>query len=68
MVRHTGEDLVNEERVTATLMPPLQALGVFGSELDTPEADRFVTDYDTSLREKILNIAVAVTTRLRLNR
>jgi hypothetical protein len=45
-----------------------QTLGEAGAILDTPEANRFAADSDTSLCQQIFYIAMTVTTRLRLNR
>jgi len=39
MVRNTGEDFIDVERVTVSATPALQSTYVFGTELDTPEAD-----------------------------
>ena len=59
MVRHTGEDLIDEKRVTVASMLALQSPGVHGSKLDTPESDSLVTDSDTSLSKKVFYITVA---------
>jgi hypothetical protein len=67
MVRHIGEDFIDVERVAVTLMLPLQSTGVYRSEFDTPESDRFSADGDAAFSEEIFDITVAVTTRLRLN-
>jgi hypothetical protein len=38
-----------------TLQPP----GIFGAELDTPEADGFIADSDASFGQDIFNITIA---------
>jgi hypothetical protein len=49
MVRHTGEDFIDEEGITITAMPSPQAIRVDSSKLDAPEADGLVADSDTTL-------------------
>ena len=56
MVRHTGEDFVNEEGVAVASVLSLQSACVNGSELDAPEVDGFATDCDASLGKQILDI------------
>ena len=53
------EDFVNVEGVAVASMLSLQSAGINGSELVTPEADRFATDGYAALGEKIFNISVA---------
>ena len=43
------EDLVDEEGVSISPMLPLQAAGINGIELDTPEPDRLANDNATAL-------------------
>jgi hypothetical protein len=67
------KDLIDEECVTVTLVLSIEPPGIFGAELVTPESDRFVGDSYSALGQQIFNEwsgtpAVAVTTRLRLNR
>jgi hypothetical protein len=45
------EDFIDEESVTVPIVFPLQSSGVNGSELNTPEANRFPADSDASLCE-----------------
>jgi hypothetical protein len=59
LVRHTGEDFIDVERVTIASVFALQATCKNGTELDAPEADRFSADSDTSLGWKIFYISVA---------
>ena len=59
MVRHTGEDLVDVEGITVTLVLALQAAGINRSEFYTPETDCFTADGDASFGQEIFNIAVA---------
>ncbi len=40
---------INVEGVSVALMSSLQSTGVFGSELDAPESDGLMADYDASL-------------------
>jgi hypothetical protein len=49
MVRHTGEDFIDEECVAIASVFPFQSSGVYGAELDTPEANCFAADRDASL-------------------
>nr|WP_279244836.1 hypothetical protein [Candidatus Litorirhabdus singularis] len=67
MVRHTGEDFVDVEGIAIASVLLFQSPGVHCTELDAPEADCFAAYCDATLCEQIFNIAVAVTTRLRLN-
>ena len=67
MVRHTGEYFINVERVTIAPVLSLQPACINGTELETPQADRFAADSNASFGEKIFDITMAVTTRLRLN-
>ena len=68
MVRHTGEDFIDVESVAVASVLSLQSACIDGSELDTPEADGFATNSDAPFSEKVFNIAVTVTTRLKLKR
>jgi len=45
------EDFIDEEGVTITSVLSFQSAGINGSELDTPEADRFAADSDASLSQ-----------------
>ena len=45
-----------------------QSAGVNGTEFYTPEADCFAANRDASFSEQVLNITMAVSTRLRLKR
>ncbi len=51
LVRHTGEDLIDEECVTVASVLSLQTPRILQAELDTPEADEFVADSDTAFSE-----------------
>jgi len=53
------EDLIDIESIAITLVFPLQASGIFGSELDTPEPDCFITDSNSTLGEEIFDISIA---------
>ena len=44
MVRHTGEDFINVERVSIASVLKLESPGIFGSKLDAPKAAGFVAD------------------------
>ena len=68
MVRHTGEDFIDVESVAVAPALSFQSSGVEGTELDTPEADRFAANCNASFSEKVFDIAVAATARLRLKR
>jgi hypothetical protein len=58
MVRHTGEDFVDEEGVAVTSVLALQSTCINGSELYAPEADCFSGYSDASLGQEIFNISV----------
>ena len=53
------EDFIDEESVAIALMLALQAPGIFGSELDAPEPDGFITDSDATFGQEVFDIAVA---------
>ena len=57
--RHTGEDFITVEGIAKASMLSLQSAVINGSELDTPQTDRFPADRDASFCEEIFNIAVA---------
>ena len=59
MVRHTGENFIDVERVAEASMLSLQAAGINGPELDTPEADRLPADRDSAFCQKVFDISVA---------
>ena len=40
-------------------MLPFQSPGVLGTEFDTPQPDRLVTDPNTTLGHKVLDVAAA---------
>ena len=52
------EYFVDVEGVTVASVLSLQSPGVSGSELDTPEPDRFSANGDASLGQEVLEIAV----------
>ena len=56
MVRHTGEDFIDVERVAVSSVFSFQAPSVDSSEFDTPEADRFAANGDATFGEQIFNI------------
>ena len=53
------EDFVDVESVTVSAMSTFQSSGIERAELDTPQTDCFAADGNTSLGEKIFNIAMA---------
>jgi hypothetical protein len=59
MVRHTGEDFVDEEGVAVASMFAFQSAGVNGAEFDAPKADGLSADGDASFSKEIFNISVA---------
>jgi len=59
MVRHTGEDFIDIERIAITTMFFLQAPGIQSAELDAPETDGLPAHSDTPLNQKIFYISVA---------
>jgi hypothetical protein len=58
MVRHTGEDFIDAECITVASVFSFQATGIYCIEHDAPEANCSAADGNTSLGEKILDIAV----------
>ena len=59
MVRHTGEDFVDEERIAVASVLAFQSTGIDCSKLDTPQADRLSGYSDASFSEQIFNIPMA---------
>ena len=53
------ENFIDEKCVAVSLVLSLQASGVFGSKLDTPESNGFVGDRDATFSQEIFNIAMA---------
>jgi hypothetical protein len=58
MVRHTGEDIIDEEGIAVTSVLSSQSSGVNGAELDTPQANRLAADCYTAFSEKIFDNSV----------
>jgi hypothetical protein len=58
LVRHTGEDFINVERIAVASVFPLQPSGVYSSEFDTPKSDCFSTDGDASFGEEVFDISM----------
>ena len=54
-----NEDLIDEESVSVSLVPPSKSLGVFGPKLDPPQSDRLVADRDPTLGHEIREIVAA---------
>jgi len=52
------KNFINVEGVSVASVIPLQSSSVNSAKLDTPEADRFSADGDSSLREEILYVPV----------
>ncbi len=59
MVRHTGKDFIDEERVAIASVLSFQSSSVNGSELDAPETDCFSADGDASFSQEVFDISVA---------
>ena len=55
------EDFVHEDRVAVTAVPAPQPMGIPGSELVAPEADRLVGDEDPSPSQEVPDVPVAET-------
>ena len=53
------KDFINVEGIAEASVLSLQSSGINSSKFDTPETDRFATDGDTSLSEKIFDISMA---------
>ena len=53
------EYFIDVESVTVSTMSTFQSSGIERAELDTPQTDCFAADGNTSLGEKIFNIAMA---------
>jgi hypothetical protein len=50
------ESIIQPDGVAS--MSPLQAPGIFGTKLDTPDADGFIADGDAPFCKEIFDIAV----------
>ncbi len=50
------EHFINEKCIAETWMPTLQTLGILRSKLVTPQANRFITDENTSFSQQIFYI------------
>ncbi|MFT6368019.1 MAG: hypothetical protein ACJARI_003479 [Bacteroidia bacterium] len=59
MVRHTGEDFINEESITVASVLSFQSPSVNRAEFDAPETYRLATDCHATFSEKILYITMA---------
>ena len=68
MVRHTGDDFIDIAGVAIASVLTFQSSSVQSAELDAPKTERFAADGDTAFSEKVFDVPVTVTTRLRLNR
>ncbi len=73
VVRHPGEDFIDEKGIAVASVFSLQSSSVYSSEFDTPKSNCFAADSDASLCQKIFyewfgTPTVTVTTRLRLKR
>jgi hypothetical protein len=53
------KDFVYKESIAVTLVPTPKSIHVFRSEFDTPQPDRLVTDPNTTLGHKVLDVAAA---------
>jgi hypothetical protein len=53
------EDFVNEKCIAKTLVPTLQALGIFGSKLIKPQTNGFITYNNASFNQQIFDISIA---------
>ena len=51
-----NEDLIDEESIPVSLVPPSKSFGVFGSKLDAPQSNRFAADRDSAFGHKIFDI------------
>ena len=51
------ENLIDEEDIAITLVLSFQAPGIRGTELDTPEANGLVADFNPSFGQQIFDIA-----------
>ena len=59
MVRHTGEDFIDEEGITVASVLSLQSTRVYCAELNAPEVDRFSAGGDATFGEEIFDIPMA---------
>ena len=59
MVRHTGEDFVDEEGIAVTSVLTFQSPGVNGTEFYASKTDCLSADGDASFSEEIFDITVA---------
>jgi hypothetical protein len=58
MVRHTGEDFINEESITVASVLSFQSPSVNRAEFDAPETYRLAIDCDATFSEEIFDVAV----------
>jgi hypothetical protein len=52
------EDFIDEEGIAVSPVLSLQTPGIYGTELDTPEADSFITNGNASFSEQTLDISM----------
>jgi hypothetical protein len=58
MIRHTGEDLIDVERVAVASVLSFQTTGINRAEFDAPETYRLAIDCDATFSEEIFDVAV----------
>ena len=59
MVRHTGEDFINEKGIATAQVFSFQSSSVQRAEFDAPKADRFTSDCNAAFGQEIFDIPVA---------
>jgi hypothetical protein len=59
LVLDLHEDFIDVERVAISSVPAVKSAGIYSSESDTPETDRFSNDCDASFSQQVFDIAMA---------
>jgi hypothetical protein len=52
------EYFIDEEGVAIASVLPLQSHGIFGAEFDTPQANRFAADDNSSFSQQIFDVSM----------
>ena len=68
MARHTAKNLIDVEDITIASVASFQVAGINGAKLGAAETDGLMANGYAPLNQKSFNVAMAVTTRLRLKR
>ena len=58
MIRHTAKDFIDIEGVAITSVPSFQLSGIYCAKLDAPQTYRLAAYRDTTLGQKIFDVAL----------